>query len=306
MIFFLRTEPLPLAPKLIQQKKSHAILLPMKRLILACTFPFLLQAQMADTAFTKKNPGFAPAFFTAGYRLPLANHSVINSGHGIYTEAGFNPGAFLSGKTILGLFAGWGWQDKLWATAFDGNFVHDYKQAIDHDLVSSALDSAIIATSAKLFESKKGSSPTMPGCEMRSFHNYTLYYGLIIKLPQPYAPALKLYRGSTRSHYHGPSGLVSAGTDYNSFQLRRAMYGCELMLLNLPGFIQKNKETPKALQRLGLSLYYEYCDFSTSALHFNDGDTQRLIPLKQFMPRSFFDSYRNEHQFGCKFSYTFI
>lgn len=278
----------------------------MKRLTLACFFPFLLQAQTADNVFTKKNPGFAPVFFTAGYRLPVANRSVINSGHGIYTEAGFNPGAFISGKTILGVFAGWGWKDNLWSTAFDGNFVRDYKHAIDHDLSSSPLDSAIIAASATLFETKRGSSPTMPGCEMRSFHDYSLYYGVMIRLPYRYSPVLKLYRGTTRSHYQGAPGIVTAGRDYNMLQLRRAMYGCELMLLNLPGFIQKNTEASKLLQRLGLSLYYEYCDFSTSALHFNDGDTRRLIPLKQFLPGSFFNSYRNEHKFGCKFSYTFI
>jgi hypothetical protein len=277
----------------------------MKHLILACFVPLFLQAQKPDTVFVKKDPGFAPAFFTAGYRLPIVNRSVINSGHGIYTEAGFNPGAFLSDKAILGIFAGWGWKDNLWSTAFDGNFVRDYKQAIDHDLVESHLDSAIIAASAQLFETRKGSSPTMPGCEMRSFHNYTLYYGLVVKLPYRYSPTLKIYRGTTRSHYQGASGLITAGRNYNIVQLRRAMYGCELMMLNPLGIVQ-GKDVSKALKRLGLSLYYEYCDFKTSELHFNDGETRRSISLKQFLPGSFFDKYRNEHQFGCKFSYTFI
>gem|GEM_PF-4780294 len=275
-------------------------------LIAASFLSLMLYAGHGDSLFTKKHQGFAPAFFTVGYRLPLANQSVINSGHGIYTEAGFNPGAFLSGKTILGLFAGWGWKDNLWSTAFDGRFVRDYRQAIDHDLSTSLLDSSIIAASADLFGTKQGSSPTMPGCEMRSFHDYSLYYGLIVKLPFRYSPVIKLYRGTTRSHYQGAPGLISASVDYNMLQLRRAMYGCELMLPDLPGLIQRNRETPKSLKRLGLSLYYEYCDFSTSALHFNDGDTRRLIPLKQFLPGSFFDSYRHEHKFGCKLSYTFI
>lgn len=278
----------------------------LKHLFLALALPLGLSSQANDSLALKKRSGFAPAFFTAGYRLPAAGNSVINSGHGIYTEAGFNPGAFLSGKTILGLFVGWGWQDKLWATAFDGDFVRGYRQAIDHDLLSSPLDSAVVAASATLFESKKGSSPTMPGCEMRSFHDYSLYYGVILKLPFPYSPVLKVYRGTTRSHYQGASGLVTAGNDYNMLQLRRAMYGCELMLLDPLALVQKRKAVSRPLQRIGLGLYYEYCNFTSAALHFNDGDSQRLIPLKQFTSRSFFNSYRSEHKFGCKISYTFI
>lgn len=272
-----------------------------------CLFP-VADASCRQQRFplAQKHQGFAPAFFTAGYRLPLANQSVINSGHGIYTEAGLNPGALISGKTILGVFVGWGWKDNFWSTAFDGSFVRDYRQAIDRDLSLSQPDSSVIAVSADLFETKQRSSPTIPGCEMRSFHDYSLYYGLIVKLPFRYSPVIKLYRGSTRSHYQGAPGLVTASGDYNMLQLRRAMYGCELMLLNLPDLIWKKREVPKVLKRLGLSLYYEYSDFSTSALHFTDGDTRRLIPLKQFLPGSCFNSYRHEHKFGGKLSYTFI
>lgn len=267
--------------------------------------PALLYGNPKDSLFAGLR-GFAPVFLTAGYRMPLANRTVINSGHGIYTEAGFNPGTFLNGNTILGIYAGWGWKDNLWGTAFNGNFVRSYKHDIDHDLPSSHIDSSIIAASAALFESKKGSSPIIPGCEMRSFHNYALYYGLIVKLPFAASPVLKIYRGSTRSHYQGPSGLVTSDADYNSFQLRRSMYGCELSMLNPLGLFRRQKPLAKSFKKLGIGLYYEYADLRNSALHFNDGNTQRLIPLKRFLSSAFFDTWRSEHSFGCKLSYTFI
>ncbi|MCP2871802.1 hypothetical protein, partial [Salmonella enterica] len=66
------------------------------------------------------------------------------------------------------------------------------------------------------------------------------------------------------------------------------------------------RNVPKGWQRLGLGVYYEYADFRTAALHFNDGEVQRLIPLKQFLTPGFFNTWRHEHRLGLKLSYTFI
>lgn len=239
--------------------------------------------------------------FSAAYRCPVINSSIINSNHGLCFEGGVNAGYLFSKTSTIGFYGGWGWRDNLWNVAFNPGFVKDYKNAIittDNNI--SPLDSAVISTSAELFATKKGSSLTMPGCETRSFHNYSLYYGLFIKLPINYPVIVKVYTGSTRSHYQGTGDLITTKKEYNILQLRRAMYGCELLLLN------PVKVKQAVLKNIGVSVYYERTDFSAAILHFNDGQTTRQLALKRFTHSSLLKKYKSEQFFGFKISYTLI
>jgi hypothetical protein len=280
-----------------------------KKLLIAFNLlPLLLLASGEDSLNNKAllsgaKTSYSWVFFSAGYRMPVTTGNVINSGRGVYVEAGVNAGRAISENVLVGLFGGWGWKDNLWVTGFKNQFVKDYAASINHEKASTFLDSSIISSSAGLFNSKKGRSAAMPGCEMRSFNNYSMYYGAIIKLPFRFTPAFKIYHGSARSHYQGPDGIVTSGNDYNIFQLRRSMYGAELMFTN-PLRIFYKKAAPSHIQKLGLSVYYEYCDFYTAALYFDDGQDQRLISLKSFVSKGLLKKYAHEDLFGFKVSYN--
>jgi len=244
--------------------------------------------------------------FTAGYRMPVNKNSIINSGHGLYFEGGINPTHFVTKNLVIGTYIGWAWKDNAWSTSFNSNFLKDYQPSINSDF-NSSLDSMIISRSKEILSNNKGRSLTMPGCEMKSFHNYSLYYGIIIKLPYQYIPIIKLYTGTTRSHFQGGGNIITKQGDYNIIQLRRAMYGCELIIFR--GMNAKPKDSsPKNsfFQKIGLSIYYEYCDFYNSSLYFDDGTHQRTIPLKRFISNSTLKKYRSEMVWGFKLSYSII
>ncbi|MFY9308311.1 MAG: hypothetical protein WAQ28_04595 [Bacteroidia bacterium] len=243
--------------------------------------------------------------FTAGYRMPVNKATVINSGHGIYLEAGINPGYFASKKLVVGFFAGWAWKDRLWATSFNSDFVKGYRSSIDVESHFSTLDSAVIYASADAFETKKGTSVPLPGCEMSSFHNQSFYYGTLLRLPYRYLPALKLYMGLTSSFLQGPGDMVTKRKDFNVLQLKRAMYGCELILFR--GFQRTSSGNEKyPLQNnIGmLSLYFESHDFYNARLDFYDGEQSTIIALKRFLPASFLEKYRTENMWGIKLSFA--
>jgi hypothetical protein len=235
--------------------------------------------------------------FTAGYRMPVNKNAIINSGHGFYFEGGINAGRLISKTSVVGLYAGWAWKDGLWSTHFNNEFVKDYNASLNKEASFSSLDSAIISTASQLIGTKKGSSVTMPGCEMRSFHNYSLYYGVMVKLPGRFAPIVKVYTGSTRSHYQGGGNLVAKNTDYAIFQIRRAMYGCELMLFK--GFPRSS-----GLNVASFSVYYERCDFYNATLYYDDGERSRSISLKKYAAPSFLTKYKNEMTWGLKLACT--
>lgn len=277
-----------------------------KSLIFCHLFPLFLFASVHDTL--KKDlvitaRPYSVLLFSAGYRLPAYTGSISNSGRGVFLEAGVNAGRLISKNVLVGIFVGWGWKDNLWYSGFNNGFVKDYATSIDHEKPASFLDSSVVAASSGLFAAKKGRSLSMPGCEMSSFHNYSLYYGLVVRLPLRFFPVVKLYRGSTRSHYQGPDGLVTSGNDYNILQLRRSLYGCELMTLNPLRLFYKNT-VPQHLQHIGVSVYYEYCDFYTSALYFDNSQDRRLIPLRTFVSAGLLKKYAHENLFGFKLSYN--
>lgn len=245
--------------------------------------------------------------FTAGYRMPVNKASVLNSGHGIYLEAGINPGYLVSRKLVVGFFAGWAWKDRLWATSFNGDFVKEYRSSIDVESHFSSLDSSVIYASADAFETKKGTSVILPGCEMKSFHNQSFYYGALLRLPYRYLPAVKLYMGLTSSFLQGPGDMITTRKDFNVLQLKRAMYGCELILFR--GFQRAssgNEKYPLQSNIGMLSVYLESHDFYNSRLDFYDGEQGTTIALKRFLPASFLAKYRTENMWGLKLSFAIM
>jgi len=138
---------------------------------------------------------------------------------------------------------------------------------------------------------------------MRSFHNYSLYYGLVIKLPYKYVPILKLYTGTTRSYYLGNGDIVTKQKDFNAFQLRRAMYGCELVIFKGVQNLLNKRKLPTNKYSGAFSIYYESCDFYNSSLYFYDGENTTNIPLKRFTSDSFLKKYKNEVSWGFKLSF---
>ncbi len=233
--------------------------------------------------------------FNAGYRMPVNKAMVINSGHGLYMEGGLNLGDLVSKNSIIGLYAGFGFQDRLWTTSFNKNFSDDYTRAINTETLSG-VDSSIITSSASLFRNIHGRAPLQLGCETKSFHNYSLYYGIILKMPCRFSPILKLYQGSTRSHYQGDGSIATKEKDFNIFELRRKMYGCEMAF---PVTIHKCNGLKNIIS---ISAYTEYSDLNTSSLYFYDGTEIKNIALSNFTNTSFRNRYRNEFYYGFKLS----
>jgi hypothetical protein len=269
---------------------------------IAYVFFFSLKVKGDSLSISKILPHKTSSYFlfTAGYRLPLSTGKIINSGQGFYFETGFNPGKFISKKIILGLYAGWAWRGTAWSTSFHENFTHDYKQAsIDYpnDNLSS-FDREVITASHDLFTNKKGSSVTMPGCETSSFHNYAMYYGIVFKFPMRWSPVFKVYTGSTRSYYMG-NKIVTSDKDYNIFQLRRKLYGAEIMAF-------RGLQLGEHLNAGALSFYFENNNLSEGELYFSDGTTERKLPLKTFTSSSFLNKYKNDPCFGIRLSFCIL
>lgn len=262
-------------------------------------------ATPGDSAFAlRKNAEYnSLLLLSVGYRLPAINSTVINSGHGVSIEAGINPAAFIFKHTTIALYGGWSWRDNLWSTRFKDDFVKQYKNSINTEGVTE-LDSAIIASSASLFETQKGRSVAMPGCETKSFHDYSLYYGIWLKLPFKYIPSIKVYKGTTRSHYQGSAGLITPEGDYNILQLRRDMHGCEVMLHDPVGMLYHKRTS--CLSKIAVSIYCEQYNFYSSELHFNNGDQKRTIALTAFTNRTFFHKYKSDYRLGCKISFNLM
>ncbi len=259
----------------------------------------------SDSLMTYKRLETKPSalfLFTAGYRMPLNTSKINNSGHGIYLEGGLNPGHLISKNHVIGLYAGYAFMDKSWSTSFNENFSNDYSSSIKKDSDFSKTDSSIINSSIELFKTKKGISDIMPGCQMNSFHNYSLYYGIIIKLPYKYLPTLKLYKGTMRSYYKGDGNILGNKSDYHIVELRRNMYGCELMIINLDQLLKRNKTKKHAVNNRGggLSIYYENYNFYNSTLYYYDGITKTNLSLKNFTTSTFLKKYRNEFNAGFK------
>jgi hypothetical protein len=229
----------------------------------------------------------------------VTKSNVISSGHGVYLEAGINPGKFISDKLILGLYAGWGWRGTAWSTSFSSSFTSDYKNSLSYsEGAFSETDRTIINSSARLFEERKGTSIAMPGCETSSFHNYSVYYGVVIKLPYRYSPVIKLYRGSTRSYYMG-NKIVTSDQDYNIFELRRAMHGCEVMFF-------RGLQLKEHLNAGCLSVYAENNSMKRSELYFTDGNITRSLPLGDFTNSSFLNKYKNDFTVGLRLSFCIM
>lgn len=243
--------------------------------------------------------------FTAGYKTPVNKNRFLNSGHGAYIEGGINPGHYISKNLVLGVYAGWAFMDKLWATSFNENFINDYENAINKENNYSGIDSAIINTSVKLINDSKGKSNVMPGCEMKSFHSYSMYYGIQIKLPYQYFPTIKLYKGTMRNHLQGDGNLATNGKDFNIFEFRHAMYGCEIIILTFEDILHKknNQNILKKNKGGGLSVYYESANFKNSSLYFYDGETTRKIPFSKYTSSIFTTKYKHEVSFGLRLCY---
>ena len=245
--------------------------------------------------------------FTAGYRTPVNKNIIINSGHGVYLEAGINIGRLISKEHVVGIYAGYAWMDRFWSTSFNTNFLNDYNKSINTEQSFSQLDSSVINVSSSIFKKAKGNDIALPGCTMNSFHNYSLYYGVMIKLPIKYLPIVKVYTGTTRSHLQGDGNIASKEKDYNIFQLRRPMYGCELIILKgLQKFIKNKSKAASLHNNLGLSIYYEYCNFSNASLYFYDGSNRTNIPIKRFVNSGFLTKYKNEMAWGFRLSFYII
>ncbi len=240
--------------------------------------------------------------FSMGYRMPTTKPVIINSGHGLYVEAGIDPLWFVSKKIHISIFGGYALRDNLWSTSFNDNFAADYTNSIVHEKKFSSLDSAIIAASTALFAVKRGRSTA--GCQSNSFHNYSLYYGVSIKLPMQTEVFVKLYTGSTRTQYRGSTEITALGN--NNLQLRRKMYGGELMLRDPVSLIFKSKHYHSSLANFGVGIYCEFNDMYTASLFFSDGMQHSSVSLNSFTHPAFLSKYKREQLFGFKLSYSVL
>jgi len=295
---------------LIQMKKYFISHRTVSFILLLNFFSFITLAGNfnSDSLPVNKKTGCNKSLFLfmAGYRMPLNKNNIINSGHGVYLEGGINPGRLISKNLVMGIYAGFAMQDRFWSTSFTDNFSNDYTASINKDQSLTGIDSAVIYSSTDLFKNTKGTDATLPGCQMRSFHNYSMYYGMVFRLPVKCLPFLKIYSGTTRSHHQGDGNLATKNKSYNIFELRRKMYGCELGILSPDIRSLKcghTSQISKTIRSIGLSIYYESCNFYNSSLYFDDGTTRKNILLQSFTTPSFLKKYKNDVTWGIKLCY---
>lgn len=260
---------------------------------------WLLRAADPDS-LPKKND--APLFIlSAAYRMPVNKNKVINSGRGIATELGINPGRFISGQLVLGIYAGYGWRDNFYSTVFNKDFVNDYHFA-SREKEFSGLDSAVIYSSGELIRNKKERGSVFPGCGSKSFHNYSMYYGVVLKLPYRFFPVLKIYRGAQRTSFRATE-VITKNRDYNLYEFRSSMHGIELLFKGA----QLNDSRRMAWYDLAtLSVYYETCNYSGAGLFFSDGVERTRIPLRDFLSKEFTEKYSGVASFGFRLGIVLI
>jgi hypothetical protein len=262
---------------------------------------FQYQISSAQTDLISKNSVVrSPIFLSLGYRMPVNNNIIINSGHGLFFELGINPLYFISKKQLLGIYGGIATRDNLWNTSFTSSYISDYSNSIND--VYDGINLEIINASKQLFSERKGTSTPFPGCETRSFHTAALYYGILARIPLPKCPLiLKLYTGKNETSFRGGE-IVTKNKEYNYFAIKRFMYGCELSVF--PGMKKINNsvifENIARIYLGTISLYYEYCDFYNAQLYFTDGDNRISLPLNTFLNSGFLKKYRQETTFGMK------
>lgn len=98
---------------------------------------------ITDSSIFKVRPSNPSSLllFTAGYWLPVTKAPIINSGHGLYIEAGINPANIISKNVVIGFYWGWALKDVLWSTSFNKNFIADYQSAIKKGIAFKGIDS---------------------------------------------------------------------------------------------------------------------------------------------------------------------
>jgi hypothetical protein len=273
----------------------------MKQAIALLFFIFSGAEYLPAQGIVNTGPAVSPLVLNAGYRCPLNSGAVINSGHGFYFEAGFNPAYYLKHPQLIAVIAGVGTKDRLWATHFSRNFIRDFNASVQ-DVMLPQADSLVLS----LFKEavNRRNSKTFEGCYAGSFHNSSFCFGLLVRLPfKKYNPCIKLYKGLVQSSctVNDPSGYSSG---YNYFAVRRKMWGAELILFN--GFARELREKFGKIPLLAhigvVSIYYERNDFYGSRLYFSDGDRERTIAFADFLPSSIMEKYRNENVFGIRLS----
>lgn len=266
--------------------------------LLFLCFPFNNQA--SDTTLSGSR-NISLLSVTAGYRCPVSKASILNSGHGLYFEAGLNVGYFLAKKQKITLYGGWAWKDRLWTTGFDPGFLNDFRAAFSDNQLSGS-DSMIVTNFHEELNNQDKKTISFPSCKTNTFHNSSFYYGISFGIPfRNYHTILKLYRGTVKSAYSA-NDRSGTGKEYNFYEIRRDMNGFEISLF--PGFTKKMGDkffgTP-LFSHLGvLSFYYEQINFSSSSLYFTDGEQRETIELKEFLSSAFLKKYRSEDVFGFK------
>jgi hypothetical protein len=265
----------------------------MKKLSLFFLFSacYIIKAQTAEATAANSNRNFL--LFTAAYKMPVTKDKIINSGHGFCFEAGINPAKFFGSKTVCGVYGGWSWMDRAWSTSFNNGFVNDFNQSLNKDVSLKPLDSAVVNSFQALLNTS-GRALVAPGCATNSFHNYSLYYGVMFKLPFTYQPIVKLYTGYARAHMQ--AGNIVSDADYNIFQIRRRMYGFE--------FIAYSGVKLKGINgRLGVSVYGELYNFKTAVLYFDDGNQNTSVSFSGVTARTFTDKYNRCGTAGLRVCY---
>jgi hypothetical protein len=93
--------------------------------------------------------------------------------------------------------------------------------------------------------------------------------------------------------------IVTSDKDYNIFQLRRKLYGAEIMAF-------RGLQLGEHLNAGALSFYFENNNLSEGELYFSDGTTERKLPLKTFTSSSFLNKYKNDPCFGIRLSFCIL
>lgn len=242
------------------------------------------------------------------YRFKV-NKSPLNSGHGFGIEVGLNLGYFISQKLLLAPFGGLSTRDLLYQTKFNSGYLNDFNSNFNGTDMQGN-DSMVVNYMASIINEKG------------YFHDRTVYYGLMIKLPYKYMPIIKVYKGGSSLAYKTsrepiqPKPYVPSEKrdDNDYFDIYRKMnWGFEVFLYNgrtrvidynyqsFPYAKKKNLRWCSNL--LAVSMYFEEYDTYHTTFSFSDGYHNIDVPMQSFMNQNFMNRNKKEYNIGIRLSY---
>jgi|GEM_PF-4745855 len=275
-------------------------LLPLFLAVAVCLPPALCWAANPDSGLYS-NDEASWVQFGLGYQGDSGGMTTY--GHGGFLELGLNPGKFIHRNLIAAPFVG------LAMAGGNAAYSSEFLQAVNqhYRVPQRYLDlNAQPFLSETELEEMRGYQVGLNRMEKIRTQapegGMNLYYGLILRYPHRYAPAVKLYSTwNTTDLGSASTGLyeIGSGAVTKSQLMDRFGWGLEVFVFN--GYSLSVGEDGGNLNLGFVSLFFESLDFRNARLHFRESDTEPPdVYFRDFVDPAFFDKYGREYKFGLK------